>query len=145
MIDELRNCVFQVQRDAGGSLEAILGMRNSLQAAREAASDPSERPLLNAAYMVLTVAIGREFETQSAIAPVSKLVSTHTLTSRVDHLLQTFVEWADGSSQKSESVVDALLEIHEGLSPNDPLDSETGLLLAAALLIAGESRHRLDQ
>lgn len=145
MIDQLRNLVGEVQREAGDSLEEIVGMRNSLQAARDGASDVSKRPLTNAAYTVLTVAEGRDFEALSAVMPVSKLVSSERVTSGVNQVLQGFVEWIDGSSQKRESAVDALLEIHQGLDPNDPLDSETNLLISAALLIAGEARHGLAQ
>jgi hypothetical protein len=145
MVDQLCHCVGEVQKEAGGSLEEILGMRNSLQAAREEASDSSERALKNAAYMVLTVAESRELESQSAIAPVSKLVSYEKVTIGINQVLQTFVEWVDGSSQKLESAVDSLLEIHQPLDRDDPLDREINLLIAAALLIAGEARRRLDQ
>jgi hypothetical protein len=145
MIDQLRNCVAEVQEEAGGSLEDILAMRNSIHAAREGTSGPSERALNNAAYMILTVAESREFEAQSAIAPVSKLVATGWLTSRISQVLHAFVEGIDGSPQMLESAVDALLEIDQGLDPKDPHDRQTNLLIAAALLIAGEARRGLDQ
>jgi hypothetical protein len=54
--------------------------------------------------------------------PVSKLVSSETVTNGINQVLQAFVEWVDGSSQKLESAVDALLESDQGLDPNDPVD-----------------------